>query len=109
MWLEIPGKNKNSKVLLLGIIYRSEKIMGHNDWIEKFHDLLSNIIPMWDGLLMITGDMNINLLNPSDPIVKKYPNILQSFNLTQHISKPTRTSCRYLQEQQLPPGLSLTT
>jgi exonuclease III len=62
MWLEIPGKNKNSKVLLLGINYRSEKIMCHNDWIEKFHDLLSNIILMWDGLLMITGDMNINLI-----------------------------------------------
>jgi exonuclease III len=91
LWLEISGKNKNNK-LLLGVIYRSEKIMGCNDWIEKFDDLLSNVVPTWDGMLMITGDVNINLLEDLDPVVRKYNNILKSFNLTQHISQPTRTT-----------------
>ena len=51
VWLEITGKNKNSN-LLPGVIYRSDKIMCCNDWIEKFDDLLSNVVPIWDGLLV---------------------------------------------------------
>ena len=74
------------------MIYRSDKIMGCNDWIEKFDDLLSNLVPAWDGLFMIVGDMNINILDDANPVVMKYVNILQSFNLTQHISQPTRST-----------------
>jgi hypothetical protein len=39
---------------------------------------------------MITGDMNINLLTSADSVVRKYTNILHSFNPIQHISQPTR-------------------
>ena len=68
MWLEIPGKNKNSK-LLLGVLYRSTRILNSNDWIEKFEDLLSNIVPTWEGMFVMTGDMNINMFKVSDPLV----------------------------------------
>lgn len=91
MWLEIPGKNKNSK-LLLGVLYRSTRILNSNDWIEKFEDLLSNIVPTWEGMFVMTGDMNINMFNVSDPFVSRYTGTLQSFNLTQHVSKPTRVT-----------------
>ena len=90
IWLEITGKSKNSN--LLGVIYRSDKIMCCNDWIEKFDDLLSNVIPTWDGMFMIVGNMNINLLDGANPVVMKYVNILQLFNLMQHILQPTRST-----------------
>ena len=77
----MPGKNKNSK-LLLGVIYRSERILGCNDWIDQFEDLLSKVVSRWDGMLLVTGDMNINLLDKGDRVVKRYIDILQSFNLT---------------------------
>ena len=51
MWLEISGKNKNSK-LLLGVVYRSDMIVPERDWIEKFDDLLSNVVPRWEGMLV---------------------------------------------------------
>jgi len=89
MWLEIPGKNRNSK-LLPGLLYRSTRILNSNDWIEKIEDLLSNIVPTWEVMFVTTGYMNINMFNVSDPLVSRYTGTLQSFNLTQHVSKPTR-------------------
>ena len=44
LWIEIPGRNRHSKVLI-GAMY-----LGH-------------INNSWDGLLILTGDMNIDLLN----------------------------------------------
>ena len=35
LWLEIPERNKHSN-LLLGTMYRSEKILPLKDWLEKF-------------------------------------------------------------------------
>ena len=40
----------------------------------------------------MTGDMNTNMFNVSDPLVSRYTGILLSFNLTQHVSKPTRVT-----------------
>ena len=77
----MPGKNKNSK-LLLGVIYRSERILGYSDWIDQFENLFSKVVSRWDGMLLVTGDMNINLLDKGDRVVKRYIDILQSFNLT---------------------------
>lgn len=41
MRLEIPGENKNGK-LLLGVLYQSIRILNSNAWIEKF--LFRNIL-----------------------------------------------------------------
>ena len=91
MRLEIPSKNTNGK-LLLGVLYQSIRIINSNDWIERFEDLLSNIVPTWEGIFVMTGDININMFNVSYPLVLQYTGILQSFNLTQHVSKPTRVT-----------------
>ena len=61
LWVELPGKNKNSR-LLAGVIYRSEKLLPFNDWLEKFEDTIGYVKTTWDGPIMITGDMNIDLL-----------------------------------------------
>ncbi len=91
MWLEPSGKNKNSK-LLVGTIYRSPSITNIQDWLIQFNDLLSTVVSSWDGLLIIMGDMNINLLDPSSNVTSQYMEVLKSMNLTQHICKPTRTT-----------------
>ena len=43
----------------------------------------------WDGVIIITGDINIDLTRKQKESTKCYKNI-HSFNLHQHITKPTR-------------------
>ena len=71
IWLEIPGRNKNSK-LLLGVTYSSEKILPTQNWLEEFENILANISAQWDGLLLITGDINIDLMNSDSSLTKQY-------------------------------------
>ena len=78
---------KNSK-LLLGTIYRSQRMMANQQWLETIESLLTDIITTWDGLLILMGDTNIDLMKVSDSVTKSY-DILQSCNLQQHITKPT--------------------
>ena len=54
MWLEFPGQNKNSKLLLV-TIYRSQSMMSTQDYLIQFNDLLSKVVSTWDGLLVIMG------------------------------------------------------
>ena len=89
-WIEICGKNKNSSYLIGAVYQPSSDDRDKQVWIEKFDNLISKIITKWDGIIFITGDTNINLLEPTDPTVKKYTEVLQSFDLTQLVDKPTR-------------------
>ena len=40
--------------------------------------------------MIVTGDMNIDLLNPRCPMVASYTSLLDSLNLYQHVKTPTR-------------------
>ena len=44
----------------------------------------------WDGFIIITGDINIDLIRKQKESTKCYKNILHSFNLHQDITKATR-------------------
>ena len=46
MWLEFPGRNKNSK-LLVGTFYRSKRIIDVHDWLDHFQDLLSDVFSIY--------------------------------------------------------------
>ncbi|CAB3996740.1 Hypothetical predicted protein [Paramuricea clavata] len=61
---EFPGRNKYSKALI-GVIYRSERMLSCNDWLDRFESLLGQVSLDWDGLLYLTGDVNIDTLNSS--------------------------------------------
>lgn len=89
LWIEVPRRNKHSKVLI-GTVYRSESQMSFSDWIQKFDDLLSDLAVSWDGMLLITGDFNIDLLKPDRPNARKYIELTKTFNLEQLVNKPTR-------------------
>ena len=79
LWLEFPGRNKHSK-LLLGTMYRSERMLTSTEWLERFENLLGYLTATWDGLIVVTGDINIDLLRPNKPITGQYQYILSSLN-----------------------------
>ena len=66
LWLEFPGKNKHSK-LLLGTMYRSERMLTSAEWLKRFESLLGYLTATWDGLIVVVGDINIDLLGPNKP------------------------------------------
>ena len=90
LWIEVPGRNKHSKALI-GVIYRSERIgLSPPDWLDAFETLLAHLTASWDGLLLLTGDTNIDMLNPSNRLTKQYQSILDAFGCHQHVTKATR-------------------
>ena len=93
IWLEIDGRNKHSK-LLLGVMYRSNRMQDYQTWLAKTENLISQLNINWDGLLMITGDFNIDLLKPEGLMVKQYMDMLESFNLQQLVKLPTRVTSK---------------
>lgn len=72
--------------LLCVLIYRPPKV--NNDFLGKFLDFLSYVVSSTDKLLIL-GDFNIHLCCPMKPFVRDFVQLLDSFNLTQHISGPT--------------------
>ena len=62
LWVEIQGKKKKS-ARLIGLFYqRSSENNKKIEWIEKLDSVLSIVKSMWNGVIMITGDSNIDLL-----------------------------------------------
>lgn len=90
IWLEVPGKNKHSK-LLIGVVYRSQSLLTFAEWLEHFEDILVRVKSTWNGPLMLTGDFNIDLLK-SSPEKSLYLSTLDQFDLAQIITSPTRTT-----------------
>jgi exonuclease III len=91
LWFEIPGRNKHSKALI-GVIYRSERMLSCNDWLDRFESLLGQVSLDWDGLLYVTGDVNIDMLNSSHSMTKQYKSVLDVLGMHQHVTKPTRVT-----------------
>ena len=68
LWIEVKGKNKNSSLL----VYQPSSIKSEKQsWCEKFDNLQSQIYIKCDGVIIITGDFNIDLKEPNKPSVKK--------------------------------------
>ena len=44
----------------------------------------------WDGMLILTDDVNIDMLSPLHYLTKRYQTILDVFGLTQVVTHPTR-------------------
>ena len=58
------------------------------EWIEKLDSTLSIVKSTWNGNI-ITGDCNIDLF-ASTKIQKKYIEVLENYDLNNHISKATQ-------------------
>jgi len=85
LWIEIQGRNKHSKAVI-GVIYRSQRVgLSPPDGLDAFESLLAHLTASWDGLLLLTGDTNIDMLKPSDKLTKQYRSILEALGCYQHV------------------------
>lgn len=90
LWIEMPGRNKNSKLLMARYIAPSQR--SFLNWLQDFEELLSDLTVSWDGMLLIPGDVAIDLFKLDKPNTRKYNKLLQSLNLKQMVTKTTRTT-----------------
>ena len=74
------------------MIYNSERTLSPSDWLNGLESLLGYLTVYWDGMLMLTGDINIDILHPSDLLTRRYQGILDMFELTQIMKRPTRVT-----------------
>ena len=54
--------------------------------------ILSEVYAKWNGVIILAGNLNIDLLNGSKESQRRYKDILHSFALRQHITSPARKS-----------------
>ena len=80
--------------MLPSVVYWSKCILDFQTWLDRTENLFSQLTVLWDGLLVVTGDMNIDMLKPENPETRKYNDMLESMNLYQRVTRPTRTTLR---------------
>ena len=88
--VEIRGRNKNTPTLICVTYQPSSNESEKLEWLDKFEQLLGDIYTTWHGALVVTGDFNIDLLSRHYESTKRYKDILHTFCLQQHVTKPTR-------------------
>ena len=74
------------------MVYNSERMLSPSDWLNSLDNLLGYLTVYWDGRLMLTGDINIDMLHPSYHLTKRYQGILDMFELTQIVKQPTHVT-----------------
>ena len=43
-------------------MYRSERMLTSAEWLERFESLVGYLTATWDGLIVVAGNINIDLL-----------------------------------------------
>ena len=66
--------------------------MNFSDWIQTFEDLLSANVASWDGMVLLAGDINLDMFRPEMSEVKRYNELLDSLNLKQMVTKATQVT-----------------
>ena len=85
--------SSTNELLRFGCIYRSStsQVSNIKDFFEDFDCYLSSIAHL-PGKLVLAGDFNLHMENNDDPDVKKFQQLLQQYDLTQHIDSTTHIS-----------------
>lgn len=84
----------NDRKVVLGMTYRSERIVHRKPWLEGFETMLTNLSAHWDGLLVITGDFDIDVLKSDAALPMQYTDILSMYNLPPVATKSTRITAK---------------
>ncbi|KAK3755485.1 hypothetical protein QZH41_001053 [Actinostola sp. cb2023] len=71
--------------------YSEAHPIGSTVFIDEFSTYLESIV-MCPGILLIAGDFNFHLDDPSDYDSKKFHDLLDTFGLSQHVTMATHTS-----------------
>ena len=88
-WLEVSGLNKNSSCLV-GIFYQPSSIeQEKREWLDHFEEIIAHASLKWNGVTIVAGDVNIDLIDGNKITVNRYNDILEAYGLTQDISYPT--------------------
>ena len=77
--------------LILGTIFRSTRILDTPKWVLETDNMFSNLATSWNIVLVLLRDFSINELK-STHMARQFLDILYSFNLTQLMNKPSRTT-----------------
>ena len=77
LWIELRSRSKNTP-FLTGAEYqpssnKTEKLV----WLEKFEHILSEVYAKRNGVIILAGDLNIDLLNGSEESQRRYKGILR--------------------------------
>ena len=82
----------NGKILTIILIYRPEPSKKNQytmtEFYDEFHKFLAHY-HTYNNEVIITGDFNFHMNKPSDNKVIKFNNILEMFDLVQHITSST--------------------
>ena len=65
------------------------------EYLDKIETMLSIIASTLTGTIILPGDTNINVDEPSRP-QKRCQEILENFNLVQHINLPTKEGSKII-------------
>ena len=76
----------HSHPVLCIVIYRPPQY--NKDFINELSELLTEIMPKY-SMVLITGDLNVHVCCPTNPLVKEFLNVIEAFNFTQSVSGPT--------------------
>ena len=74
----------------MGVIYNSQRILNPSSRLDSLESLLGHLTVSWDGMLILTSDVNIDMLSPLHYLTKRYQTILDVFGLAQVVTHPTR-------------------
>lgn len=87
LWLCLAqGKSRFS----IGLIYRPP-IASKQLFLDEFEEVLSSFILEFDSMVCV-GDFNMNMLNINDSAIVRLNDMLDSFEVSQIIDQPTRTT-----------------
>ena len=88
--IESVMKSSSNDLLRLCCVYRSctAKMSNISDFLRDFDDYLDSLTHL-PGKLIIAGDFNIHVEDPSNPDTRKFMHVLSNYGLIQHVSSET--------------------
>ena len=87
LWVQVKTKTS----FMLGVIYRADytELLNDDDGESKIEENIRKACEISDSLI-ITGDFNIDMLDPLHKNAQRLSNIYTTYGLTQQINKATR-------------------
>lgn len=78
---------RHNEPVFCAVIYRPPKY--NNDFISDFSNFIAPILTKYDKILLV-GDLNLHVCCPSTPMAKDFIELIDGFNLVQHVNRPTQ-------------------
>ena len=70
-FIKLPGRNKNTPYIVVIAYQPTPFESGKLLWLENVEPLPSEVTTKWDGVIIITGDINIDLIGERKKSTKR--------------------------------------